>query len=71
MDRFETLVVVLVFGLLFMLFSPLLGMGINMAKNPFPRCQEDAVIIGQGDFDDGRWEYYTCGPALDDYGNGG
>jgi hypothetical protein len=32
-----------------------------------PRCQEDAVLIGRGDFDDGRWSAYECGPAVDDF----
>ncbi len=32
-----------------------------------PQCQEDVVLVGQGDFIEGRWTYYTCGPALDDY----
>ena len=32
-----------------------------------PRCPEDAVIIGVGAFDAGRWDRYVCGPALDDW----
>lgn len=32
-----------------------------------PRCTEDAVLVGIGDFDNGRWTEYTCGPAVDDY----
>jgi hypothetical protein len=32
-----------------------------------PRCQEDAVLIGTGAFDAGRWSAYVCGPAVDDY----
>jgi len=35
-----------------------------------PQCAEDAVIIGTGDFDNGRWTQYICGPALDDYTGG-
>ena len=34
------------------------------------RCQEDVTLIGQGDFVDGQWSYYVCGPALDDFGGG-
>ncbi|KKN47711.1 hypothetical protein LCGC14_0660340 [marine sediment metagenome] len=34
---------------------------------PVPRCQEDVVIIGHGDFERGRWTSYACGPAVDDY----
>jgi hypothetical protein len=32
-----------------------------------PRCSEDVVVIGQGDYNDGLWTSYTCGPAVDDY----
>jgi|GEM_PF-5413948 len=32
-----------------------------------PRCVEDAVIIGSGDFVDGLWSTYICGPSVDDY----
>ena len=35
-----------------------------------PQCQEDVVLIGQGDFEHGRWTQYTCGPAVDDYTGG-
>ena len=31
-----------------------------------PQCYEDAVLVGIGDFDNGRWDTYVCGPALDD-----
>jgi hypothetical protein len=33
---------------------------------PLPACPEDAVLVGVGDFDAGRWTAYACGPALDD-----
>ena len=32
-----------------------------------PKCPEDAVLIGTGNFEDGRWDRYTCGPAVDDF----
>ena len=32
-----------------------------------PQCPEDAVIVGNGEFDKGLWDWYSCGPALDDY----
>ncbi len=32
-----------------------------------PHCQEDEVLVGVGDFSDGRWAEYICGPALDDF----
>lgn len=39
----------------------------DVANSTFPRCQEDAVILGQGEFNDGRYEFYICGPSVDDY----
>lgn len=37
-----------------------------------PSCQEDAVLIGVGDFDGvtGTWDAYECGPSVDDYWKG-
>ena len=32
-----------------------------------PACQEDVVLLGAGSFERGRWTYYVCGPAVDDY----
>ena len=32
-----------------------------------PQCHEDAVIVGIGDFEDGKWSEYVCGPSLDDF----
>ena len=29
-------------------------------------CAEDVVLVGQGDFERGRWNSYECGPAVDD-----
>ena len=34
-----------------------------------PECQEDAVLIGAGQFEHGVWDYYQCGPSVDDYNN--
>ena len=33
----------------------------------YPQCYEDAVIVGIGDFEDGLWSEYICGPSLDDF----
>ena len=35
--------------------------------NTIPRCAEDVVLVGIGQFDNGRWTNYVCGPALDDF----
>ncbi|MCK5127379.1 MAG: hypothetical protein KAR42_14080 [candidate division Zixibacteria bacterium] len=32
-----------------------------------PRCPEDAVLVGAGQFESGYWDSYECGPAYDDY----
>lgn len=32
-----------------------------------PQCAEDVVLVGVGDFENGRWSSYVCGPAVDDY----
>ena len=36
------------------------------APDPLPRCPEDVVLVGTGDFHHGRWSAYQCGPAVDD-----
>ena len=43
---------------------------VNAYLAPVPRCAEDVVIVGQGQFEAGLWASYECGPALDDYGKG-
>ena len=37
------------------------------SEHRIPECPEDAVLVGQGQFDNGTWYYYKCGPAVDDY----
>ena len=32
-----------------------------------PRCSEDSVLVGTGEFNAGLWDSYSCGPAVDDY----
>jgi len=39
---------------------------IILEMRPVPQCHEDVVLVGIGDFDNGRWDKYVCGPALDD-----
>ena len=34
-------------------------------KDEFPRCHEDQSIQGMGDFKDGLWDYYLCGPVIE------
>lgn len=37
------------------------------AMRVVPACQEDSVLIGNGQFTNGYWSRYECGPAVDDY----
>lgn len=32
-----------------------------------PKCPEDTVIVGGGQYHNGYWDYLYCGPAVDDY----
>lgn len=51
------------------LIAILLTLIIFAIVNPppiIPRCPEDATIIGFGEYEDGRWDHYSCGPALDE-----
>ena len=34
-------------------------------------CPEDSVLVGEGQYSEGRWTRYVCGPARDDYVEGG
>ena len=43
-----------------------LGLQTEKMHRTVPTCQEDAVLIGAGQFENGRWDYYECGPAVDD-----
>lgn len=40
---------------------------VDLPDTRMPACPEDAVLVGVGSFDNGRWTEYTCGPAVDDY----
>lgn len=44
----------------------ILGM-LLVSKANLPTCPEDAVLVGTGQFESGRWEHYECGPAVDNY----
>ncbi len=37
------------------------------SQPPLPHCPEDAVIVGTGQFHNGTWTAYRCGPARDDF----
>lgn len=61
--KFGVLIVIFILGL-----SIIIGTAALISESmAMPRCSEDAIIIGGGDFVDGRWTYYSCGPARDDY----
>ncbi len=40
---------------------------VTRCGDPIPRCAEDVVVLGVGQFDNGLWTHYVCGPALDDF----
>ena len=45
------------------------GVLVGRADQPptfVPACTEDAVLVGIGAFENGRWDAYVCGPARDD-----
>lgn len=42
-------------------------MGDDLPNREVPRCNEDAVLVGEGRFEFGAWTQYRCGPALDDF----
>lgn len=52
----------------FVVFVFFWGYLTHNANTPdIPRCPEDAVIVGYGEFENGWYKYYACGPAVDDY----
>ena len=51
----------------FVILLTAIGMWFALGYRQMPRCQEDAVVIGIGSFDAGRWSRYECGPAVDDF----
>lgn len=55
-----------------MLAATTLLTGCNVLRivHVLPDCPEDAVLIGHGQFENGRWDTYGCGPARDDYVEG-
>lgn len=48
--------------------SPVVVEQQTSSSTSLPTCAEDVVLVGIGDFVNGRWEAYVCGPARDDYG---
>ena len=44
-----------------------LGAEIERLDTRIQRCPEDSVLLGQGQYQDGQWSSYVCGPAIDDY----
>lgn len=65
MNARETLAIRVWFFLMIIGFGVLLGVAVGERHVAVPKCPEDSMIVGQGDFHDGRWERYTCGPAAD------
>jgi hypothetical protein len=61
--------ILIFFGLISAIFLAISLLAIFSPPQPpeVPRCPEDSVIVGFGEFEDGLWDYYGCGPAVDDY----
>ncbi len=54
------------------LFSEYVRLELAYAQRRIPAvCAEDVVLVGIGDFNAGQWQAYKCGPAVDDYKEGG
>ena len=45
----------------------LLWLLLTLTSPAIPQCAEDAVLVGAGAFDNGRWSAFVGGPAVDDY----
>jgi hypothetical protein len=52
-------------GLLLAAYLALLA-DASLGIRPTPKCAEDVVLQGTGEFINGRWEGFECGPARDD-----
>lgn len=48
------------------LLAALTALTAATARPIIPACPEDAMLVGTGQFADGRWDAYVCGPAVDD-----
>ena len=53
---------VIIFSIVFFGFLAM----VDWQHSDIPRCDEDAVIIGAGEYANGRWSQYVCGPSVDD-----
>lgn len=51
----------------YIIAAALLVVAAIVSEPSLPSCPEDAVLIGSGSFEHGRWSAYGCGPAVDDY----
>jgi hypothetical protein len=55
-------------GLLLAAYLALLA-DASIGIRPTPQCAEDVVLQGTGEFVNGRWSSFECGPARDDFTN--
>lgn len=54
------------FLMLLVLFTMFCLFGLLLLRiEQLPHCEEDQVLVGAGNFTDGHWTSYVCGPALD------
>jgi hypothetical protein len=62
--KIETAVICVLIGIaLFMTFIA----GYEWNNDRIAYCKEDAVMIGEGSYENGQWTHYICGPSVDDF----
>lgn len=67
MTRLTATVVTIAIVAILILGVAICGVYANGQNHYIPKCAEDVVLVGTGDYQDGRWDSLTCGPARDDY----
>lgn len=66
MDRTKSDTILLswfIAAVLIVVLSVIIAVTFYNTMNPnifIPKCQEDEVLMGVGEFDDGRWDRYIC-----------
>lgn len=72
----RNLLITLMFNLLLLLTMIILSLTARVrelryyqwaSEHRIPSCPEDATLTGKGEFENGVWFYYQCGPSVDDY----
>lgn len=59
--------VVILIVLLVVVFAAGDIVGTALVIYRIPLCTEDVALAGRGEFKNGRYDYYVCGPSFDDW----